>query len=138
MGSAAIFATGARTTALLSYSAGVYPSYFSAGVPLISHVVTATGNRRLASSWAMAASTDYARNDAIGGGSGAGSALSYQAYGGNLSLTYLVTGGMFLSLTGDYHKFEGQGLALGGALSGAQVSVDRFLGMISLTKVWLP
>ena len=138
MGGGAIFGTGARTTAVLSYSAGVYPSYFAAGVPLLSHVVTATGSRRLGQSWAVTTSADYGRNDSLASGVGAGSSVSFQSYGGNVSLAYVITTGMFVSVTGDYHRFEGEGLALSGALTGAQVAVDRYLGMISLTKVWLP
>lgn len=138
MGGASIFGTGARTTAVFSYSAGVYPGYYGAGVPLLSHVVTTTGTRRLGQSWAVVVSGDYARNDSLISGSGEGSNISFQAYGGRSSLTYMVMTGLFVSLTGDYHKFEGEGLALGGALSGAQVAVDRYVGMISLTKMWLP
>jgi len=133
------FGTGARTLGILNYTAGVYPSYFSVGTPLLSHVVSGTFTRRIGSSWALSTVGDYARDETLPGSSNASQRdVSITSYGGSLSLSYLISPGLVASLSGDYHKFDGQGLALGGALSGAALNFDRKVAMISLTKVWLP
>lgn len=126
---------GASKMFALNYSAGVFPGYVAGGVPLLSHVISASLFRRLGLSWAVACSADYARNDSLSKQAGAQN-LSFTGYGGNGAVSFFVTPTLFGSLTADYHKFEGQGLAISGAVAGGQTELDRFVGMLTLTKVW--
>lgn len=126
---------GSSKMIALNYSAGVFPAYVGGGVPLISHVISASFFQRLSRSWGVACGADYARNESLAKQPGAQD-LSSSGYGGNGALSYFVTPTLFGSLTADYHRFEGQGLAVSGAVAGGTVEVDRFVAMISITKVW--
>lgn len=127
--------SGASKVYSLNYTAGVFPSYFAGGVPLISHLVSASMFKRIGSFWGISAGADYAKNESLSKQGAAGD-IGFQSYGGNMSVSYFVTPTMFGSFTGDYHKFEGQGLGLAGALIGGSTSFDRYVAMISLTKLW--
>lgn len=126
---------GSRQMFALNYSAGVFPGYVSGGVPLISHVISASFFRRVGFSWGIACGADYARNDSLSKQPGAQD-LSSSGYGGNGAISFFATPTLFGSITADYHRFEGQGLAVSGAVAGGTAELDRFVTMISLTKVW--
>lgn len=127
--------SGASKMVSINYSAGVFPSYFSGGVPLLSHVLTAAAFRRIGASWAVSLGADYAKNVSLSKQAGAAD-IGFQSYGGNAALSFFLTPTMFASLSGDYHKFEGQGLALAGAFVGGNTTFDRYVGMVSITKLW--
>lgn len=127
--------SGASKVISFNYSAGVFPSYYAGGVPLISHLVSGAVFRRMGTSWAVTSSADYAKSNSLSKQAGAGD-IGFQSYGGNVSLSFFLTPTMFGSLTGDYHKFEGQGLGLAGVLVGGTSTFDRYIGMISITKLW--
>lgn len=134
-GSAMAMVGGSSKMFALNYSAGVFPGFVAGGVPLISHVVSASFFRRLSVAWGVACGADYARNDSLSKQPGAQD-ISASGYGGNGAVSYFLTPTLFGSVTADYHRFEGQGLAVSGAVSGAAAELDRFVAMLSITKVW--
>lgn len=126
---------GASKIMVLNYSTGVFPSFYSGGVPLINHLVSGSIFKRIGSSWATTVGGDYAKSESLSKQASAAD-LQFQSYGGYASISLFLTPTMFASISGDYHKFEGQGLALSGALAGGTTAFDRYTGMISLTKLW--
>ena len=89
----------------------------------------------MGTSWAVTGGADYAKSESLSKQASAGD-IGFQSYGGNASLSYFLTPTMFGSLTGDYHKFEGQGLGLAGVFVGGSSTFDRYIVMISITKLW--
>lgn len=127
--------SGASKMVSINYSAGVFPGYYSGGIPLLSHLITAAGFRRIGTAWAVSLGADYAINSSLSKEPGVAD-VGFQSYGGNAAVSLFLTPTMFASLSGDYHKFEGQGLGLASALVGGSTEFDRYLVMISLTKLW--
>ncbi len=127
--------SGASKMVSINYSAGVFPGYFGGGVPLLSHLITASGFRRIGTGWAISLGADYAKNESLSKQAGAAD-IGFQSYGGNAAVSFFLTPTMFASLSGDYHKFEGQGLTLASAFAGGSTTFDRYVGMLSITKLW--
>lgn len=127
-------AGSAKTVAALNYSVGVFPSVYSAGVPLISHVVTAVVNRRIGSDLYGWANGTYSRNDSLSSTSAQN--LSFQSYGAGAGLAYLIAPTLFASLSGDYQNFSGNGLGVSGVVGGASANFQRYTATFSLTKFW--
>lgn len=134
-GNAISMMSGANKMVVLNYSTGVFPSFYAGGVPLISHLVSGSIFQRIGRSWGVTAGGDYAKSESLSKQTNA-TDLGFQSYGGNASLSFFLSPTIFASVTGDYHKFDGQGFALSGILAGGTTTLDRYMGMISLTKVW--
>jgi hypothetical protein len=89
----------------------------------------------MGSSWAVTLGVDYAKSQSLSRQAG-GQDLQFQSYGGNASVGFFLAPTVIASITGDYHKFEGQGFALGGLIAGGTTDFDRKVVVISLTKIW--
>lgn len=125
----------AKTLAALNYSVGVFPSTYSAGVPLISHVLTASVNRRIGSNVYGWGNGNYSRNDSLSSATSFAD-ISFQSYGGGGGVAYMFTPTLFASLNADYQRLKGNGLGVSGVSGGASANFERYTTMLSLTTFW--
>ncbi len=135
IGSSGVPGSGANTVASLSYTVGVFPSFSGAGLPLLSQVVSTFLSHRLSSSFFTNAGAQYSRNDSVGDTSNTGG-ISFQSYGGNAGLSYVITPTLFASLRGEYQHFSGNGAGVSGVIGGLGADFDRYVTMVSLTTFW--
>ena len=113
----------------LSYSRAVTPSYFTAGLPLISQVVTVSVSQRLTELLTATGSANYAHNESTAVGTTATGVLLFQSYGALLGLDYSITRLLTASLSANYAEFKQSFL-------GSKTTLDRSQVMLTLTAAW--
>jgi hypothetical protein len=113
-----------NTDASLSYSRGVYPSFFISGLPLLSQVVTAAVSHRFTALLAATANANYAKNESVPAG-----ILAFESYGVTVGLNYTVSRilNAALSYTNSEYKQH---------FSGLSARFDRNMVMLMLTAEW--
>src|SRR2546425_10724104 len=113
-----------NTDASLSYSRGVYPSFFISGLPLLSQVVTATVSHRLTALLTGTVNGNYAKNESVPPGR-----LAYESYWVTVGLNYTVSRNLnaALSYTNSEYKQHFTGLS---------TRFDRNMVMVMLTAEW--
>ena len=113
-----------RTTAGLSYTRGLFPSYFINASALISDNVSVSLSKRLNSQWNISAQFDYANNRSLPPAD-----LRFESFGQTVVVNYDLFQGLVVSASLSYNYFVyGTG--------GAEVSVSRETAMLSLRKQW--
>src|SRR5438445_537241 len=124
LGTASVEGKLQNTDASLSYSRGVYPSFFISGLPLLSQVVTATVSHRLTALLTVTVNGNYAKNESVPAGT-----LSYESYGATVGLNYTVSRilNASLSYTNSEYKTHSSGL---------NARFDRNMVMVMLTAAW--
>jgi len=113
-----------NTDASLSYSRGVYPSFFNTGLPLLSQVVTATVSHRVTALLTVTANGNYAKNESVPAGT-----LSYESYWVTVGLNYRVSRILNATLSYTNSEYKSQS-------SGQLSRFDRNMVMIGLTAEW--
>jgi len=113
-----------NTDASLSYSRGVYPSFFNSGLPLLSQVVSATVSHRVTALLTVTANGNYAKNESVPAGT-----LSYESYWVTVGLNYIVS--RILNATLSYTNSEYKQNSLG-----QSSRFDRNMVMVMLTAEW--
>jgi len=113
-----------NTATILSYSRGVYPSFFLNGLPLLSQVVTATVSHRLTALLTATASGNYAKNESVPAGT-----LDYESYGVTVGLNYIVSRILKATLAYTNSEYKQH-------FSGQSARFDRNMVMVSLTADW--
>src|SRR2546428_4429823 len=113
-----------NTDARLSYSRGVYPSFFISGLPLLSQVVTATVSHRLTALLTVTVNGNYAKNESAPAG-----ILAFESYGVTVGLNYIVSRILkaTLSYTNSQYKQH---------FMGQSARFDRNMVMVMLTAEW--
>src|SRR2546427_1736608 len=113
-----------NTDASLSYSRGVYPSFFNTGLPLLSQVVTATVSHRLTALLTATANGNYAKNESVPAGT-----LAFESYWVTVGLNYKVSRMVndTLSFTNSAYKQNSLGQS---------TRFDRNMVMVSLMAEW--
>ncbi len=113
-----------NTDASLSYSRGVYPSFFTSGLPLLSQVVTATVSHRVTALLTVTANGNYAKNDSVAAG-----ILAYESYGVTVGLNYKVSRILNAALSYTNSEYKSHSL-------GQSARFDRNMVMVMLTAEW--
>jgi len=113
-----------KTAAEISYSRGVYPSYFVQAALLISDMVGATVSYNISSQWRVGFGANYAVNTSTGQRD-----LRFESIGVNGSLMYAFYPGMTISVMGSHSEFIIDQV-------GTSASFNRHTGMVSLTMEW--
>jgi hypothetical protein len=108
----------------VSFSRGVYPSFFQSGLPLLSQVVTATVSQRLTALLTGTANGNYAKNESVPAGS-----LAYESYGVTVGLNYRVSRILNAALSYTHSQYKQQSL-------GQSTRFDRNMVMVMLTAEW--
>jgi len=113
-----------NTDASLSYSRGVYPSFFISGLPLLSQVVTATVAHRLTELLTVTANGNYAKNESV-----PTPLLSYESYWVTVGLNYKVSRILTTALSYTNSEYKQH-------FSGLNARFDRNMVMVMLTAEW--
>jgi len=113
-----------NTDASLSYSRGVYPSFFNTGLPLLSQVVTATVSHRVTALLTVTANGNYAKNESVPAGT-----LAFESYWVTVGLNYRVSRILTATLSYTNSEYKSQS-------SGQLSRFDRNMVMIGLTAEW--
>ena len=113
-----------NTDASLSYSRGVYPSFFNTGLPLLSQVVTATVSHRVTALLTVTANANYAKNESVPAGT-----LAYESYGVTVGLNYRVSRILNAALSYTNSQYKQNSL-------GQSSRFDRNMVMVMLTAEW--
>ena len=113
----------------LSYSRAVTPSFFTAGLPLVSQVVTVSVTQGLAELLSATGSANYAHSESTAVGTTSTGVLLFQSYGASLGLNYSITRLLTASLSGNYDQFKQ-------TFSGTKTTIDRKQVMLTLTAAW--
>lgn len=113
------------TTAKLSYSQGIAPSFFAVSAPLLGRAVTGTVRRRITDSFAASLSGSYAVNESVPDSS----LIRFESYSVTPSLDYKI--GRSFTVTLSYTRSEFQR-----AFSGQSFDFDRNMVMFNLLAEW--
>jgi hypothetical protein len=107
-GSASISWTKRNTTASLNYTSGVYPGYYIATGPILSHTVTASASQRLPDATAIAGSISYGRNEAMNPATTRiAQDVFFETVSGNLGYYYMFSRSLFSSLSYGFTYVKG-------------------------------
>lgn len=120
--------TRQQTSASVSFSRGLYPSFFGETGLLASNVVNGSVSYRLSQKWEIAVGANYAMNTRSGTGIGT-TPLRFESINVNGSLRYLLYQGISVALTGSHGDFTIE-------QSGTTFKYDRQVGMLTLTAEW--
>ena len=123
-GAASVEGKFQNTAASLSYSRGVYPSFFLSGLPLLSQVVTATVSHRLTALLTVTASGNYAKNESV-----STPHLAFESYGVTVGLNYKVSRILNTALSYTSSQYKQQ-------FMGQSARFDRNMVMVLLTAEW--
>jgi hypothetical protein len=113
-----------NTDASLSYSRGVYPSFFISGLPLLSQVVTATVSHRVTALLTVAAHGSYAKNESV-----PTPLLAFESYEVTVGLSYKVSRIVNTALSYTNSEYKQHFL-------GQNARFDRNIVMFMLTGEW--
>ena len=111
-----------NTTTIVSYSRGVFPSFFIAAVPLLSQTFAVAVNHKLSQNWTLSGSVNYAQNESIPSG-----IIAFNSYGGSVNATYLITRTLTAKFEYTYNQFDT-------SFGEQSYSFDRNVVSISLSK----
>lgn len=114
-----------NTTATLSYSRTIFPSFFIAAAPLLSQIISVNGTHKLSEKLSATASINYATNETIGGDVPA----KFESYSGSIGASYTISRTVTASASYTHSKFV-QGFV------GQQFDFSRDVVMVSLRKEW--
>lgn len=114
-----------KTDVQLTYSRGIYPSFFLGAAALISNNVTLALSQNFSSEWRVTSQTDYALNSSVGGLGN----LRFESYGETVSVNYAFSRGMVASVSGTYNHFSYSAGA-------SEIQFPRQTAMFTLTKRW--
>ncbi|MBY0249559.1 MAG: hypothetical protein K2Q17_18055 [Nitrospiraceae bacterium] len=120
--------TGQQTSATVSFTRALHPSFFGEAALLASNVVSGSLSYRLSSTWEMTVGANYAVNTRSGTGLGSTS-LRFESIGVNGSVRYSVYRGITAALTGSHNDFTFE-------QPGTTFRYDRQVGMLTLTAEW--
>lgn len=120
--------TGQQTSASVSFSRGLYPSFFGEAGLLASNVVSGSLFYRLSQKWEVTVGANYAMNTRSGTGLGA-TRFRHESVNVNGSLRYSVYRGISVALTGSHGDFTIE-------QANATFKYDRQVGMLTLTAEW--
>src|SRR5207249_4039352 len=135
LGSLSVSWTEKSTTATLSFSQSVTPSFVIAATALESTIVWLAVTHKFTDRLTGVANVNYARSSSVASATSStsatsGSNLTFDSYGADLTLNYLLT--RWLSGTFSFsHSHFNQGV------SNATSSFPRDLVTLSLTATWL-
>jgi len=115
---------GDRTAVAISYTRGLYPSFFAQAGVLVSNVVGATLTYSLTSQWSVVLGGNYAHNTRTGQVD-----LQFESIGVNGALRYTIYPGITMSVVGRHGDFTIEN-------SGSTFNYDRQMGMVSLSAEW--
>lgn len=119
------------TTATLSYTAGVIPSYYGDSGPLLNQSVSLTGSNRVYENVIVRGSMSYARNEAVNPASSQlGQSVFFETVGAGTGIAYLIAPSWAASLDYTFQYFKG---SYGGT---QQSEFTRSAATISLSKFW--
>ena len=125
LGSASLLWNGQDTDLTLSYSRVIAPSFFTAGVPLLSQLVTATATHRVTEALSLLLNGNYAINQSIPDSS----LLKFESYSVTPSVQYKVNRVMTATLSYTHSMFDQ-------TFSSQGASFDRNLVMVRLFAEW--
>ena len=125
LGSASLLWNGQDTDLTLSYSRVIAPSFITAGVPLLSQLVTATATHRVTDSFSLSLNGNYAINQSIPDSS----LLKFESYSVTPSVQYKVNRVMTATLSYTHSVFEQ-------TFSSQGFNFDRNLVMLRLLAEW--
>jgi len=116
--------TGKQSTASAHYSRVVAPSFFIAGAPLVSNLLSAIGTYAFTPATSGTLAANYAEASSVGSVS-----LAYTSYGGTASLAHILTRLVTLtaSYTYSYYKTE---------FSGSSYDFNRNIAMLTARMEW--
>jgi hypothetical protein len=118
-----------NTSTSLSYSRAVVPSFFTAGLPLVSQVATVSVSQRLAELLTATGSASYAHSESTVTGTTATGVLLFQSYAASLGLDYSITRLLTASLSSNFGEFKQSFL-------GSKTTVDKNQVMLTLRAEW--
>jgi len=116
--------TTPSTTSIVSYSRGIFPSFFIAAVPLVSQVVTVGVTHKVSENLSVGGALNYANNE-----SATGQALRFTSYGGNAAATYLFSRSFSGVASYTYNSFDA-------AFGTSGYSFSRHVVSFMLRKEW--
>ncbi|CUQ67361.1 protein of unknown function [Candidatus Nitrospira inopinata] len=119
---------GRQKSASVSFSRGLYPSFFGEAALLASNVVSGSASYRFSQKWEVALGANYAVNTRSETGAGA-TPLRFESIGVNGTLRYSLYRGISAAITGSHGDFTIE-------QSGSTLSYDRQVGMLTLTAEW--
>lgn len=125
VGSASLLWEGQDTDLTLSYRRMIAPSFFIAGVPLLSQVVTATVSHHVTESFSIVLNGRYAINQSVPDSS----LLKFESYSVTPSVQYKVNRVMTATLSYTHSMFDRTS-------SSQESSFDRNLVMLKLLAEW--
>jgi len=114
-----------NSTATLSYSRTIFPSFFIAAAPLLSQIISANASHKLSEKLTATASVNYALNETVGGDVPA----KFESYAGSIGASYTVSRTVTATASYTHSKFV-QGFV------GQQFDFSRDVVMVSLRKEW--
>jgi hypothetical protein len=112
----------------LSYTGGVFPSYYLSAGPLMSHVVNVDAGHDLTPNLSLSIGANYARNDALDSGAGN---FFFESFATNAGVNYQLTPTLQASVTHTFAHFSGT--FFGGA---NEAKFIRNTVMLGLRKSW--
>jgi hypothetical protein len=125
VGSASLLWKGQNTDLTLSYTRMISPSFFIAGVPLLSQVIAATATHHMTESFSVLLNGNYAVNQSIPDSS----LLKFESYSVTPSMQYKVNRVMTATLSYTHSWFDQTFLSQGS-------SFDRNLVMLRIFAEW--
>jgi len=125
VGSAALLWKGQDTDLTLSYRRAIAPSFFIAGVPLLSQVVAATATHRVTESFSVLLNGNYAINQSIPDSS----LLKFESYSVTPTMQYQVNRVMTATLSYTHSVFDRTSLS-------QESNFDRNLVMLRIFAEW--
>jgi hypothetical protein len=112
------------TSATLSYSRTIFPSFFIAAAPLLSQVIALSGKHKVSEALSLTASANYALNETI-----EGPLFKFESYAATIGMTYTISRTVSASASYLHSEFV-QGV------SDSQFSFDRDVLQVTLRKEW--
>ncbi|MCP9447110.1 MAG: hypothetical protein NNA22_06015 [Nitrospira sp.] len=119
---------GQGKSASVSFSRGLYPSFFGEAGLLASNVASGSVSYRLSQKWEVMLGANYAVNTRSGTGIGTGR-LRFESINVNGTLRYALYRGISAALTGSHGDFTIE-------QAGTTFNYDRQIGMLTLTAEW--
>jgi uncharacterized protein (PEP-CTERM system associated) len=115
---------GKRSTATLSYSRTVFPSFFIAAAPLLSQNIGISGTHKLTDALNLTASANYALNETI-----SGSTVKFESWAVIVGMAYTISRTMIASVSYNHSEYSY-------VLTGQDFGFDRDVLMASIRKEW--
>lgn len=111
-------------TAELTYARSVFPSFFIAGLPLLSQVARGSASYRAAQNLTLSGQVNYAKNESV-----PTPILRYESYGAGADASYTITRSMTFSAKYQYNEFMTR-------FTGRGFEFNRHQVMLTLRMEW--